>query len=83
MICDANDICLGALITVTNMAGTETLYSSGVDNDGEVKITAVDATNKKISGTFSGRVNSLSADEPVDITNGVFTNVCYSVTTIE
>ena len=82
-VCDASSICLSALITVTNAAGTEMLYSSGIDNTGQVKITSVDAASKKVSGTFSGTINSFSGGDPVVITNGVFTNNCYTVTTIE
>lgn len=82
-VCDANNICLGALITVTNSTSTQVLYSSNADYDGEVKITSVDAANKKISGTFSGTVGDFLTEETVEITNGIFTNACYSITTID
>jgi hypothetical protein len=41
--------------------------------DGNLDITSCDASNKKISGTFS------FSDDDFQVTNGSFTNMCYTV----
>ena len=41
--------------------------------DGNLDITSCDASSKKISGTFS------FSDDDFQVTNGTFTNMCYTV----
>ncbi|PKW19952.1 DUF6252 family protein [Flavobacterium lindanitolerans] len=63
-------------------------YSLTLDDDvviGNVTITANDAVNKKISGTFNCKVYMIDANTgepggtPKQLTNGVFTNVPYTI----
>jgi hypothetical protein len=53
-----------------------TIIEDGVSylfSDGNLDITSCDASAKKVSGTFS------FSDEDFQVTNGSFTNMCYTV----
>lgn len=66
--------CNAALLTIGSV------ISSPVSDSGPVRVTACDITNKKISGTFSGTITPFGSSSPMHtVTEGVFTNVCYTV----
>jgi len=53
-----------------------TIIEDGVSysfSDGNLDITSCDASSKKVSGTFS------FSDDDFQVTNGSFTNMCYTV----
>ena len=67
----------GAFLTIVE--GTKAAISSIYFDTGSIKITSSDATNKKMSGTFNGTLTA-NDGSVIEITEGVFTNVCYKVT---
>jgi hypothetical protein len=73
--CNANNsACSGVLITYQNVIS----FPTGGTSAGSVIITSCDAVNHKISGTFTANARTGGSSNTV-ITNGVFTDVCYTV----
>jgi hypothetical protein len=63
--------------TITPGGGTVTEH---ILADARVTITSCNATTKKVSGTFSGKLFKASNDtDTLFITDGVFTDVTYSI----
>jgi hypothetical protein len=54
--------------------------SSIAQSGGQVSITSIDTTNKKISGTFSFKVYRIMDSSTVTFTEGSFTDITYSTT---
>ena len=49
-----------------------------VQSGGEVNITSIDTTNKKMSGTFNYKVYRIADDSIINFTEGSFTNLAYA-----
>ncbi|WP_167342290.1 DUF6252 family protein [Nonlabens sp. SY33080] len=74
---DANNTNTGALILYSS--GPNSLY---VPMSGTVTITSYDTTNQIANGTFEGVMSDIAGVDPdVIITNGVFQNITYDITT--
>lgn len=74
---DANNTNTGAIIAYSS--GVNSLY---VPASGTVTITSFDTVNETVSGTFTGVMSDIAGVDPdVIITNGVFQNIMYIVTT--
>ncbi len=52
------------------------LYMTDLESEGQVVITACDATKKTVSGTFSFEATNFD-DENLSVTTGTFTNLSY------
>lgn len=68
------------LYVVKNSGGGTSIQHS--PDEGTMNITAVDNTNKKVSGTFtlkSHKINSTASADSIKITNGVFTNLTFTI----
>lgn len=65
----------GSVIMYQTQSDTVNDYN----NPGHFSITSVDAAAQKVSGTFSGTVVGDVTGDTVVITNGVFTNIHYTV----
>lgn len=65
----------GAIGTyITTLA--QKLYVTNLESEGQIVITACDAVNKTVSGTFSFQATNFD-DEAVSVTTGTFTNLKY------
>lgn len=72
----------GILSSITYTPNSSSPNSFIDTNIGEVIITELDTTNKVASGTFSGTAENFTTGEKVVLTNGVFTNITYTNTSL-
>jgi hypothetical protein len=65
----------GALGTYMTMLAQK-LFMTNLESEGQIVITACDATNKTVSGTFSFEATDFN-DGTLSVTAGTFTNLSY------
>ena len=68
----SNSFCTGAFVLYNN------LFYQGGSATGAVVISSCDSVNHKVTGTFFGTVTD-GAGDTLNLTNGTFANVSYTV----